>query len=118
MFAHLLGDEAPDAEAKQKAVWIGIDSAFSQPVTLSDDLADYVPTQILSELFADAGYDAIIYRSQFGEAGYNIALFNAEDADAINCAPYVVKGIELKYEQIGNMWVSKKHLDSKKKQRR
>ncbi len=117
-FAHLLGEEAPDAETKQKAVWIDIDNAFSTPVTISDDAADYVPTQILSELFADAGYDAIIYRSQFGEAGYNIALFNVEDAGAINCAPYVVKGIELKYEQIGNMWFSKKHLDSKKKQRR
>ncbi len=116
-FAHLLGDEAPDAEAKQKAVWIGIDNAFSQPVTLSDDAADYVPTQILSELFKDAGYDAIIYRSQFGERGYNVALFNVEDADAINCAPYMVKGIEVNYEQMGNMWFSKKHLDSKKKKR-
>ncbi len=117
-FKHLLGDEAPDAETKQKAVWIDIDCAFSRPVTLSDDAADYVPTQILSELFRDAGYDAIIYRSQFEEEGYNVALFNVEDADAINCAPYVVKGIDVKYEEIGNRWFSKKHLDSKKKKRR
>ena len=116
-FAHLLGEEAPDAETKQKAVWIDVDNAFSTPVTLSDDAADYVPTQILSELFQDAGCDAIIYRSQFGEKGYNVALFNVEDADPINCAPYEVKGIEVKYEEIGERWFSKKHLDSKKKKK-
>lgn len=117
-FKHLLGEETPDAETKEKAVWIDIDSAFSRPVTLSDDATDYVPTQILSELFRNVGYDAIIYRSQFGENGYNVALFNVEDADAINCAPYEVTGIEVKYDQIGNRWFSTKHLDSKKKKKK
>jgi hypothetical protein len=79
--AHLLGEEKPDVETKEKAVWIDIDNAFSRPVTPSDDLADCVPTQILAELFRNTDYDAIIYRSQFGEKGYNIALFKAEDAE-------------------------------------
>ena len=117
-FAHLLGEEAPDAETKQKAVWIDIDNAFSTPVTISDDAADYVPTQILSELFQDAGYDAIIYRSQFGEKGYNVALFNVEDADPVNCAPYEVKVIKVNAEEIGNRWFSTKHSASKNKTRR
>jgi hypothetical protein len=99
----------PDAETKEKVVWTHIDNAFSRPVTLSDDSADYVPTQILAELFRDTGYDAIIYRSQFGKEGYNIALFNVEDAEVINCAPYQVKGIEVTFEQIGNMWFSTKN---------
>jgi len=99
----------PDAKQKEKGVWIDIDNAFSRPVTLSDDSADYVPTQILAELFKNAGYDAIIYRSQFGEKGYNIALFNVEDAEVINCAPYQVRGIEVTFEQIGNMWFSTKN---------
>lgn len=103
-FNHLLGEEAPNAEAKDKAVWIDIDNAFSRPVTISDEAPDYVPTQILAELFRDNGYDAVIYRSQFGESGYNVALFNVDDADAINCAPYQVKGIEVTFEQIGNRW--------------
>ena len=111
---HIAADKAPDAEAKQKAVWIDIDSAFSQPVTLSDDAADYVPTQILSELFRDDGYEAIVYRSQFGVKGYNVALFNVDDADIINCAPYGVTGIEVEYEEIGNRWFSSKHTDSSK----
>jgi hypothetical protein len=114
-FANLLGEKPADAKRKEKAVWIDIDNAFSQPVTVSDDAADYVPTQILAERFQDAGYEAIIYRSQFGEKGYNVALFNVADADAINCAPYQVGSIEVKYKEIGNRWFSTKHIESKKK---
>ena len=93
-FAHLLGEEEASAEEKEKAVWIDIDNAFSRPVTLSDDAADYVPTQILAELFREIGYDAIIYRSSFGEKGYNIALFSIADAEPINCLP-------IRLEQVG-----------------
>jgi hypothetical protein len=96
--------EQPTAEEKEKAVWIDIDNAFSRPVTLSDDKADYVPTQILAEFFRNAGYDAIIYKSQFGEKGYNVALFNVDDADAINCAPYDVTEIEVKFKVAGDHW--------------
>jgi RES domain len=113
-FAHLLGEEKADAETKEKAVWIDIDNAFSRPVTPSDDLADYVPTQILAELFRDADYDAIIYRSQFGEKGYNIALFNPEDAEPINCAPYQVTVVDVVYKVIGNRWF----LPNRRKQQR
>lgn len=113
--SQLTGEEAPDAETKLKAVWTDIDSAFSRPVRLTDDLADYVPTQILSELFRDAGYDAVIYRSQFGKKGYNIAIFNVDHADPINCTPFEIAKIEVSTEQIGNRWSSQRHLDSKKK---
>lgn len=109
-FDHFYGGPPPNAEEKSIAVWTDIDNAFSQPVTLSDDTADYVPTQILTELFRDVGYDAIIYKSQFGEKGYNIALFNLPDAEAINCAPYQVTGIDVKFEGTGNPWFSSKHL--------
>ena len=98
-------DEAINSNKKEEAVWIDIDNAFSRPVTLSDSEADYVPTQILAELFRNAGYDAIIYKSQFGEKGYNIALFNVNDADAINCAPYDVTEIEVKFKVAGDHWV-------------
>jgi hypothetical protein len=111
-WAHVLGDEPLTAKKKEKAVWIDIDNAFSRPVTLSDDAADYVPTQILAELFRNADYDAIIYRSQFGEKDYNVALFSIEDAEVINCTPYEVIGIEMKYEEIGNTWFSTKHRAS------
>jgi RES domain len=112
-FDQLSGDKPMDAEVKEKAVWIDIDNAFSTPVTLSDDAGDYVPTQILAELFRDAGYDAIVYRSQFGEKGYNVALFDVKDAEAVNCAPYRVTGIEVSFTEIGNRWFSTKHSESK-----
>jgi hypothetical protein len=66
-FAHLSGDEPLSAQVKERAVWTSIDNAFSRPVTRGDDAADYAPTQILAELFWKAGYEAIIYRSQFGK---------------------------------------------------
>lgn len=98
-----------DAATKEKEVWIDIDNAFSRPVTLSEqeDAAKYVPTQILAELFKHAGYDGIIYRSHFGKEGYNVALFNLEDAAIINCAPYEATTVDVQSSQIGNMWYSK-----------
>jgi hypothetical protein len=108
-FRHLFGEEPADAGRKEQAVWIDIDNAFSRPVTLSDDSADYVPTQILAELFRDAGYDAIIYKSQFGEKGYNIVLFDPEDAEATGGAPYEVTSIEVTVKQAGNGWFASKN---------
>lgn len=110
-FSELLGEKPVSREKKEEAVWIDIDNAFSRPVTRSDDTADYVPTQILAELFRDHGYDGLVYGSQFGETGYNIGLFDVEDAEIINAAPYQVTGIEVKFEEIGNRWFSKKHYD-------
>ncbi len=110
----LLNGKQPDADTKEKAVWVDIDSAFSRPVTLSDGPTDYVPTQVLAELFSDVGYDAVVYKSHFGDDGYNIGLFNVADAEAINCAPYRVAEIEVKFEEAGNRWYSIKHLDEEK----
>jgi hypothetical protein len=41
----------PDAPERERAVWKDIDRAFSRPVSVQDDTADYAPTQILAELF-------------------------------------------------------------------
>ncbi len=106
----LSGEKALGPQDKEKAVWIDIDSAFSRPVTLSDDAADYVPTQIHAELFGDAGYDAIVYRSQFGENGYNIALFDVEDAEAVTGTPYKVTAIDVKFEAIGSRWFRRRYI--------
>jgi len=104
IFGHILNGTPMWLEEKERAVWISIDNAFSQPVTRSDDMADYVPTQILAEVFKEAGYDAIGYKSQFGEKGLNIVLFDPGDADVINCAPYRVTGLEVAFQEIGNRW--------------
>ena len=109
-------EEAPSSQKKEKAVWIEIDNAFSRPVTPSDDVASYAPTQILAELFRNAGYDAIAYRSQFGEKGYNIALFDLEDAEPITAVPCRVTGINIEFDEMGDRWFSKKHFGPRKKQ--
>ena len=104
------GKEEVDAETKARVVWDDIDNAFSQPVTPSDERESYVPTRILAELFQEAGYDAIVYRSQFGregQAGYNIAVFKLEDAEILNCAPYRVESIDVNFEIFGNRWFAR-----------
>lgn len=108
LFSELLGERPVSREKKEEAVWIDIDNAFSRPVTRSDATADYVPTQILAELFCAKGYDGLVYRSQFGESGYNIGLFDVGAAEAISASPYQVTGIDVKYEEIGSGWYSKK----------
>ena len=94
-------EKVPSPKVKEQTVWLHVDQAFSRPVSVSDDTADYVPTQILAELFYANGYDALIYRSQFGEEGFNIALFNIEDAEIISAAPHEVTAVEVKSKQIG-----------------
>ncbi len=104
--AELFGDEVSNAEKKEKAVWNQVDNAFSRPISVSDDTADYVPTQILAELFYANGYEALIYRSQFGKEGFNIALFDIKDAELISAAPYQVTAIEVKHKEIGSRYLA------------
>ena len=99
-----LAGEAADAEEKEKSVWNRIDNAFSQPVTRTDDPAAYVPTQILAELFRAEGYEAITYRSHFGEEGYNVVIFDLDDADPVDGRPYEVKKITVAAERVDYGW--------------
>jgi len=52
--AQLMGEEPVDANLRRRAVWTDIDSAFSRPVSRTEEAIDYVPTQILSEAFREA----------------------------------------------------------------
>ena len=97
-----IGSEKASAKRKEHLVWTDIDKAFSRPVTRADDLADYAPTQILAETFRNAGYDALIFRSQFGDDGWNVALFDVSDARPVASSPVRVTDIEVKFIPIGN----------------
>jgi RES domain len=68
----------------EKAVWSDINDAFSKPVERSDDSLEYIPTQILSELFKSNGIDGVGYKSSYGEAGFNIALFDLDAANVVD----------------------------------
>ena len=102
-WGQLLGNAQIDAETKKRGVWTSVDNAFSQPVTLEDTTGAYVPTQVLSELFRDAGYDAVIYGSHFGD-GHNIAIFDVEDAEVVDCRPCSVSRIVVEYREMGDPW--------------
>ncbi len=88
--------EEPDEQKKEKAVWEDIDRAFSRPVTVSDTLSDYVPTQILAELFKNNGFDGVYYRSALSH-GLNVALFDMNAAKIINCFLHKVEKIQFAF---------------------
>lgn len=66
------------------------------------------PIQILTELFRSVGYDAIAYKSHFGDdnmqLGYNIAIFDPSAIEIVSCAPFEVKVINIDAWQKGNPW--------------
>jgi hypothetical protein len=107
--------EEPPLAEKRTAVWANIDRAFAEPTTPQDGIADYVPTQILAELFKREGYDGVAYKSNFGEAGYNVALFDLNSADLINCFLHEVTKVEMQFKQRGNPYFVKKYYEDKAK---
>jgi RES domain-containing protein len=94
----------PIAEKREQCVWKDIDMAFARPISVSDDVADYVPTQIIAELFKGDGFDGIAYRSAVGD-GDNIALFYIDTARLISCHLFRTKGMNLEFEESGNPYV-------------
>ena len=93
----LLGDE-PSSEKKKEIVWAHIDNAFSRPVLPSDQSADYIPTQIISELFKDKGLDGLFYKSHLGE-GLNVVLFDLSNASFEWCQVHKAKEVKYEFEE-------------------
>ncbi len=88
-----------DPLQREKAVWAQIASAFSEPISSKDDTADYVPTQVIAELFKSEGYDGIAYNSAFKDDGYNVALFDLEDAELSACILHEVASLEFSFKE-------------------
>ena len=104
--------QAPiSAEEKETAVWSEIDAAFSRPVTVADDPAGYTPTQILSELFRAEGYDAVVYRSALISGHCNVAVFDLDNAEAVEGTPYTVSSVQVESKPCGNSWYRQKSSD-------
>jgi hypothetical protein len=104
----------PSPKKREEAVWSDIDRALSQPVTHTDDVADYVPTQVLSELFKSKGFDGIGYRSSLGD-GYNIALFDTNSTEIINCSLCEVDKIKLDSSEVNSYYLQKHYRKKKQK---
>lgn len=93
--------QEPPPEKREQAVWSSINEAFSRPVTRSDDVAEYAPTQLLAEAFRSIGRDGLIYGSKLG-SGKNIAIFDLSAARQSNCFLYRVERVDLKFEEVAN----------------
>jgi RES domain len=93
-------------EEWNKAVWYAIDQAFRKPVTAEADFpSDYAPTQVIAEFFKAHGFDGIAYQSAFQDGsgqGHNVALFDPDAAELINCGLEEVREINFKFEQAAN----------------
>ena len=87
----------PDPIKREEAVWGDIDDAFAVPSTLTDNASEYVPTQVLAELFREQGYDGIAYRSSYGK-GHNIVLFDIDLAAQVNCFLMRVKDLQFSFD--------------------
>lgn len=85
-------DDEPEPEERNKAVWGSIDNAFSRPVSPKDDHTDYVPTQIIAELFKNKGFDGVIYRSSLGK-GKNCCLFDVNNVEMKMCRLFQVESV-------------------------
>jgi len=98
--------EPPPAE-REVAVWRDIDRAFSEPVTANDKIADYVPTQIIAELFKVAGFDGVAYNSTFGD-GVNVTLFDLDAVELLSCSLYKAKSLKFEFKEAASTYYVQK----------
>jgi hypothetical protein len=100
----------PEPEERELEVWRDINYAFSRPVTQNDLKADYVPTQVIAEHFRHHGFDGIGFKSSLG-AGYNLALFDFDSADVLNCTLFQVETVEFTISERNQYFVAKHYPD-------
>jgi hypothetical protein len=95
----IIGDKA---RPREDGIWIAIDRAFATPVSRDDESKEYIATQIIAELFKSTGYDGIVYKSLLSEDGFNLALFNLNDAEVVNSALFKADSISFDFHDMGS----------------
>ncbi|WP_424666568.1 hypothetical protein [Candidatus Binatus sp.] len=73
-------------------------------MTLTDDSADYAPTQIMAELFKTKGFDGVGYRRSLGP-GHNVALFDITAAKQRSCFLLEAKKVTYKFLETGRPYL-------------
>lgn len=96
-----IGKLLDNSSTHEDGVWLAIDQAFARPVSRGDESSQYIPTQIIAEMFKHDGYDGIAYKSLLTNDGFNVALFNISDAEPINCTLYKTESIRHEFEPAG-----------------
>jgi hypothetical protein len=79
------------------AVWSMINEVFSLPIRNSDTSTEYIPTQILAELFKAEEFGGICFKSSIGE-GLNYTLFNVNSAEFVKSRIMKCSAIAYKFE--------------------
>lgn len=85
-------------EPIKKVIWQKINESFAKPISQGDEMWDYYATQYLSEVFKVNGYDGILYMSSQFEGGYNIVLFNSDDASVIKTELYKIRSLQFEFD--------------------
>src|ERR1017187_3368620 len=93
-----LGGGEPKPGKREEYVWGDINRAFSEPVTRTDDVAEYAPTQVLAEAFRSADYDGIVYGSKLG-TGMTVAVFDLTAGRLVARQLCRVKGVRLEFSE-------------------
>jgi hypothetical protein len=93
----------PDESTWSDCVWSDIDRAFAAPADRDEHRAEYAATQIVAETFRKAGYDGVAYRSALSD-GFNLALFDLEAADVLNCSVYEVTSLSFAINEVANRY--------------
>jgi hypothetical protein len=79
--------------------------ALSRPLTPSDEPLEYIPSQYLSEMVKNLGYDGIKYRSSHGK-GYNYAIFSQHKVEGKHVSLLIVEFIQPSFRIA--RWLNKK----------
>ncbi|MDT4331908.1 RES family NAD+ phosphorylase [Methylomonas sp. MS20] len=93
-----LFDESTPEELEEN-IWAQVDRAFSEPVEPTHSSAEYVPTQIIAELFRNKGFDGVVYKSKLGP-GLNFGLFDLGAAELRTCSLVSVKSVSFSFGEL------------------
>jgi hypothetical protein len=96
----ILGDTT---RSEADGMWLAIDQAFAKPVSYQET-KEYLPTQIIAELFKSKGFDGIRYKSLLSDDGFNLALFNLDDAKVISCGLWKATSIRFDFRSTGKAY--------------
>jgi hypothetical protein len=86
-------------------LWGELNKAFSLPVFQSDTIADYIVTQVVSELAKSNGFDGIVYNSGYSREnceGYNVVLFNRDNVNIRKVEIHRIESVDIKYSECNN----------------
>jgi RES domain len=92
-----------ETSTEEDGMWLAIDRAFATPVG-HEVTKEYVPTQIIAELFKSTGFDGIFYKSLLANDGFNLALFDLDDAEVISCGLWKATSIRFDFKSTGEAY--------------